>query len=355
MNTAFQALLLLLATATDRQLAKQVQYLKVENQILRSKLPKRLTVTARERQRLLRFGKVLGAAIRELITIVSPQTFFCWLRGSPSDTPASRRTGRPATDADLRALVLRLARENAWGYTRIHGELKKLGLAHISRTTVANILRAAGLETGPERGQSTWTEFVRRQAATLWACDFFTQRIWTLSGAVDCFVLFFLNIGSRRVFLAGLTTRPDHAWVAQQARHFCQHVATLPEQPTHLLRDRDGKFGPEFDAVLAAAGMEVVPVGPRMPNMNAFAERWVLSVRLECLNHFVVFGEEHLRYLLDQYLAFFNEHRPHQGVGNVPLNSDIAVPLPQPPSTAAAVLCAEHLGGLLKHYSQPAA
>jgi putative transposase len=152
MRRAFQSLLFLLATGTERPLAKQVQYLKVENEILRGKLPNRVTVTPRERQRLLRFGKAVGAAIRELITIVRPEIFFRWLRGSATPQKASKSVGRPATPVELRELVLRLARENAWGYTRIHGELKKLGLAHISRTTVANILHEAGLETAPQRG-----------------------------------------------------------------------------------------------------------------------------------------------------------------------------------------------------------
>jgi putative transposase len=333
-----------------------VQYLKVENEILRGKLPKRVTVTSRERQRLLRFGKAVGAAIRELITIVTPQTFFRWLRDSATPCrKATKPVGRPATTAELRELVLRLARENTWGYTRIHGELKKLGLAHISRTTVANILREAGLETAPQRAQSTWTDFVRRHAATLWACDFLTQRIWTMSGVVDCFVLFFLHVGSRRVFVAGMTTQSNHAWVAEQARRFCAHAATLEQQPTHLVRDNDGKFGQEFDTVLSQAGVEVMRIIPGAPNMNAFAERWILSARVECLDHFVVFGESHLRHLLAENATFYNSHRPHQARDNVPLAAEWSLPLPQPASTAGQVGCSERLGGLLKHYHHQAA
>jgi putative transposase len=171
MKTAWQALWLLLATATDRQLAQQVQYLKVENQILRGKLPQRLLLSLREKQRLLQFGRCLGAAIGELITIVSPRTFFRWLQGDkPKAQPA--KTGRPRTPEALRELVLRLARENAWGYTRILGELKKLGLAKICRSTIINILREAGIDTAPKRGPGTWHDFLQRHAATLWACDF---------------------------------------------------------------------------------------------------------------------------------------------------------------------------------------
>src|SRR5207248_3341477 len=150
--------------------------------------PKRIMVTPRERQRLLRFGKPLGAVIRQRVPIVTPRTFQRWLRGE-SPSPRQRQVGRPPTEAPLRELVLRLARDNAWGYSRILGELKKLGLASISRSTVVNILRGAGLESGPRRGQGTWNDFIRRHAATLWACDFFSQRMRTLGGVVDCFVL----------------------------------------------------------------------------------------------------------------------------------------------------------------------
>jgi putative transposase len=170
------------------------------------------------------------------------------------------------------------------------GELKKLGVRKISRSTVVNILRQAGLDPGPKRGKGTWDEFIKRHAKTLWACDFFSKKVWTCRGLVDVFVLFFLHVGSRKVFVAGVTAHPDRAWVVQQARNFLLHTGEQADKPEYLLRDFDSKFMPEFDAVLQSEGVTVKRVGPRVPLMNALAERWVLSVRRECLDHFLGFG-----------------------------------------------------------------
>jgi putative transposase len=359
MKGVFASFLLLLARATDRQLAAYVAYLRAENRILRRKLPKRLSMTPQERQTLLRLGKPLGAALKDLSSIVSPRTFARWASG---ETQAAARTGtapaakpgRPRTPEAVRELVLRLARENAWGYTRILGELKKLGVGTVSRSTVVNILKANGIDPGPRRGQGSWDEFIRRHAQTLWACDFFSKKVWTRSGLVEVFVLFFIHVGSRRVHVAGMTAHPDGAWVAQQARNVAMHFAEQPERPTILLRDRDSKFVAAFDTLLRAEGVEVKAVGPRAPNLNAYAERWVGSIRRECLDHFVVFGEEHLRHLVNEYVDWYNDCRPHQGVGNRPL-SVVAAPEPWEEVAEAEILCAERLGGLLKHYDRRAA
>ena len=165
----------------------------------------------------------------------------------------------------------------------------------ICRSTVVNILREAGLDPGPKHGEDTWDAFITRHAATLWSCDFFTKRIWTLRGVVEIHVLFFLNVQTRRVHIAGLTTHPDRAWVAQQARNTAMFFAEQEVKPALLLRDNDGKFGPEFDAVFAAEGVEVKRITPASPNLNARAERWVQTVKRELLDRFVVFGEAHLR------------------------------------------------------------
>jgi hypothetical protein len=176
----YQSFLRLLATATDKALARYLQFLKSENEILRSKLPKRITVSAEERRRLLKFGKPLGAAIKDLITIVSPRTFARWASGEKRQRKKfdpSATLGRPRTDNAIRDLILKLARETGWGYTRILGELKKLGVRSIARSTVVNILRENGLDPGPKRGEGTWDEFVSQHAQTLWACDFFSKNI----------------------------------------------------------------------------------------------------------------------------------------------------------------------------------
>lgn len=177
---------------------------------------------------------------------------------------------------------MRLGRENQWGYTRLLGELRKLGVHTVSRSTVANVLREAGLDPGPKRGEGSWTEFVTRHAATLWASDFVSVRTLTSASVVDLYLLFFIHVGSRRVVVSSPTAHPDTAWVAQQARNATMAIADLGLKATHLLIDHDAKFTGAFDAVWAAEGCEVRRVGPRAPNMNAYAERWVQSLLKHC-------------------------------------------------------------------------
>jgi putative transposase len=352
MTRILQSFFLLLASATDRQLAKYVEYLKAENRILRERLPRQIRLTVRERNRLIRLGRPLGSAINHLIGIVSARTFLRWLNGN-SRKSKCRRPGRPRTPEAIRDLVLRIARETGWGYTRILGELKKLGIRSISRSTVSNILREAGLDPGPKRGQGSWCEFLKRHAATLWACDFFSTKVWTLRGRVDLFVLFFIHIGSRRVFVSGVSANPDRPWMIQQARNMSMVWAEEPAPARVLMRDHDSKFVCEFDAIFEANDTEIKKLGPMAPNLNAVAERWVQSVKQECLDHFVIVGIKHMEYLLKSYLDHYHTERPHQGMGNWLLSrSDEQQAID---ADCGAVVCTDRLGGLLKHYSRRAA
>jgi putative transposase len=316
MPRLLNALRLALAAATDRELARMVEYLKAENRVLRDKLPRRITVTPRERQRLVKFGRPLGAKVKDVVTIVSPRTFARWVAGddelkSREGQGSGRKPGRPRTPDDVRALVLRLARETGWGYTRILGELRKLGVRNVSRQTVVNILKEAGLDPSPERARGTWAEFCKRHAATLWACDFLGVKSVTATGFVDLYLLVFIHVGSRRAFVSGVTARPDAAWVTQQARNASMQIAEWELPATHLLIDHDAKFVSGFDAVFAADGTEVKRVGPQAPNLNAHVERVIQTLRVELLDHFVVGGERHLRHLVAEYLAYYNGERPH--------------------------------------------
>jgi putative transposase len=342
-----EPLLILIAKATDRELASMLEYLKVENRILRSKLPKRVLVTPREKQRLLKFGKKLGKALKDLMSIVCYRTFCRWLWGEAS-TKSKRRPGRPQKSVEIQKLILQLARETGWGYTRILGELKKLGIHNVSRSTVVNLLRENGFDPGPKRGPGTWHEFIQRHAQSLWACDFFSQKIITWKGMVDLFALFFIHIGTRRVLVSGITFHPDERWMAQQARNFLIHSNDQGSQEKYLILDLDTKFTPKFRSSLEAEGVKPVRVGPRKPNLNPFAERFVQTIKGECLSHFLVFGEGHFRYLVQEFVEHYNKERPHQSVGNVPLSSDPEPILLKFPS--GEVKCKTRLGGLLKHY-----
>ncbi|MFL5329347.1 MAG: integrase core domain-containing protein [Gemmataceae bacterium] len=346
MTKLVQAFFLLLASATDRQLAQMVEYLKQENRILRARLPKRLVVTPSEQRRLVKLARPLGSIINQIIGIVSARTMRRWL-AQPLAKTVRRKLGRTPTATPVRQLVLRLAEENQWGYTRILGELKKLGI-RISRTTVINILKQGGFDPGPKQGRGSWADWLTRHAKTLHACDFFTQKVWTLRGPVDFFVLVFLHIGTRRLRIVGATANPNTAWVTQQARNYTLHCEQVGLEVGHLVHDHDTSFSRAFDAIFQSEGVDVRRLGPVAPNLNAYCERVIQTVQQECFDHFTVFGEAHLRWLCTEFEAYYNQDRPHQALGNRPLSGL------DPPTTTlkvdTSVFSAERLGGLLKSY-----
>lgn len=351
-----QKFLLFLAGATDRDLVRQVEYLKTENRILRGRLPRKITVNPDERRQLLKVGRAVGAALKHLIAIVTPRTFARWLSGElgKKKVPA-RNLGRPKTPDDIRDLILRIAHDTDWGYTRILGELKKLGVK-VCRSTVIAILKEHGLDPGPKRGEGTWSDFIRRHVETLWGCDFFSKKVWTMGGLVDVFVLFFIHVKTRQVYIGGVTAQPDEAWMIQQARNASMHFGDQSTPPKYIITDMDTKFTAKFRETLECDQLKVIRVGPKKPNLNAYAERFVQTIRTECLDHFVCFGIEHLQRIVKRFESFYNRHRPHQGVGNrtLPEAAEDVTPatLPFP---AGKVACQEDLGGLLKHYYREAA
>jgi len=350
-RTLYTAMMVLLAKATDRELARMVSYLKEENRILRARLPEHINTTPRERERLLRFGRKLGKAIHSVVTIVTPGTFLCWLREERKAKP--RKRGRPRTADELRKSILRMARENDWGYTRIMGELKKIGITPPSRNTVKSILKKAGLEPGPKRGAGTWDEFLNRHAATLVQCDFLNKKIWTVTGLRGVFVLVFLHVGTRRAFVTTSTTNPTEAWVREQTESYLRHAkrAKLPVQM--LFHDRDSKFTAAVDADLERANIQVVETAFRAPNTNAYVERFIQTIQQECLDHFVILGQRHFDHLVTEWLEHYHRERPHQAKDN-----DLLMPGKRrrrscPPDGGlplAEMRCEQRLGGLLKHY-----
>lgn len=353
MSRIMSPLLFLLARATQTELAQQIQYLKAENEILRARLPQHIRTTPTERTKLLRFGKPLGSAIKDLITIVTPRTFMRWAHEETSHL-LPRPLKRRRTPEQIRALVVRIARETGWGYTRILGELRKLYIRKVSRTTIKNILQAHSIEPAPDRGGTTWAEFVRQHADTLWGCDFFSKNVWTPLGLRQCHVLVLINIGSRRVHIVGITDRADHIWMAARARELIEFFRSQSALPTMVLHDRDPRFMDVFDAILNQAGAAMQPIAPASPNLNAYVERWIQSIKHECLNHFIVFGERHLRHLIDEYITYYHTVRPHQGLGNRPIEH-LQLADEESNCEHARVICKSQLGGLLKHYHRQAA
>jgi putative transposase len=361
----YRSLLLLIAGATQKELARQVRYLKVENEILRSKLPKKVTVTPKERNRLVRFAKNLGSALSELATIVHPDTIRRWIREQSKKRKGKpAKVGRKRTAEEIEKLILMLAKDNGWGYTRILGELRKLGIKSISRNTVKNILKRNGHDPGPKRGVGTWDEFLKLHAETLWQCDFLCKKVLTPKGFRDLFLLVFLHVGTRRVFVSRATYHPNEAWVQDQAKAFTRHVEATGLGADIVMHDRDTKFTAGFDDLLENVGLRVKQTAPRAPNTVAFVERFIQTLEQECLDYFFVFGEKHMNYLVSEMVSHYHEERPHQAKGNELLVSPAAAPKKgnrkkseSPPDIVplSEIHCRQRLGGLLKHYYRKAA
>jgi putative transposase len=245
---------------------------------------------------------------------------------------------------------VRLARENrGWGYRRIQGELVGLGIK-LAASTVWTILREAGIEPAPRRLQTSWAEFLRQQAASMLECDFLTVDMLFVK---RFYVLFFIELATRRVHLAGITTDPDGRWVTPTARNLLMQLDDVGVEARFVIRDRDGKFSRDFDEVFRSAGIRVIKAPVRAPQARAHAERWVGSLRRECLERLLIVGRRHLERVVGAYTSHYSEYRPHRSLGQRP---PLAQPLPNDNLASGDVieLCRlrrrDRLGGLIHEY-----
>jgi transposase InsO family protein len=351
----WKTLLAYITGSVDQELLLRNEYLVTENLILRHQITGRVPLTHSDRKILAAIGHKLGKqALQEVATIVKPDTILAWhrkLMAQKFDGSKQRRSpGRPTIDPELETLIVCMAQENrSWGYDRIVGALAHLGYT-VSDQTVGNILKRHGIPPAPERKTTTWKEFIRTHRDVLAATDFFTAEVWTLSGLVTYYVLFFLQLGSRKVHVAGVTPHPNTAWMVQVARNMTMDAWGFLSPGQYLIHDRDGKYGPAFQQMLDDAGVTPVPLPARSPNLNAYAERWVRSVKDEALSRMMLFGERSLWYTLQQYVDHYHSERPHQGKGNV-----ILIPAVHSSRREGPLHCRQRLGGLLKYYHRDAA
>lgn len=258
--------------------------------------------------------------------------------------------GRPRKPEEVRELVLRLARENdQWGNNRIAGELGKLGIS-IDPKTVKNILKAHGLypRIPPGRTETTYAEFIRRHVDTLVACDFFTKEVKTIFGSALAYMLVFIHIGSRRVWVSPATYNPTGGWTNQQAKNYMMAAEDMGINVRYVIRDRDRKYNQGFDKLWESEDVEVVDTPIAAPNCNAFAESWIANLKRECLNWFTCFSLDHLDYIVHSYGRYHNTVRPHRGLGNAPPDMDSCSPC------TGKVKRQAFLGGLLSHYYRDA-
>jgi putative transposase len=353
----WKQLLAYITGTVDQELLLRNEYLVTENRILRNQITGRVRLTDGERKTLAEIGQKLGKqALNEVAKIVKPDTILGWHRtlvAQKFDSSQQRQApGRPKIDQELEALIVRMARDNrSWGYDRIVGALANLGYT-VSDQTVGNILKRHSIPPAPERKTTTtWKEFIRTHLDVLVATDFFTAEVWTLGGLVTYYVVFFIHLGSRQVHIAGMTPHPNQAWMMQIARNVTMEAWGFLSAGQYLIHDRDGKYCPAFQQIIDAAGIKRVPLPPRSPNLNAYAERWVRSVKEECLSRLILFGEAALRHALTQYVEHFHHERNHQGKDNVLLFPAVS----QEPDREGPIQCRERLGGLLKYYAHEAA
>jgi putative transposase len=340
--------------SVNQRLLLQCEYLIAENRVLCSHLTGRLRLSDSERSTLGEIAKRLGRKyLAEVACVAKPDTILAWYRrliACKFDGSKHRAyPGRPRIDPVIEALVVRMAQENSsWGYDRIAGALSNLGHP-VSDQTIGNILKRHGIAPAPKRSRNTtWKEFISAHLAVLAGTDFFTVEVLTWRGLVTYYVLFFLHLESRRVTLGGITRHPTEAWITQMARNAVDESGGLRES-RYVLHDRDAKFCAAFDDVLNAEGIHSLPLPPRSPNLNAFAERWVRSVKDECLSKLILFGESSLRRAVTEFIAHYHSERNHQGKGN-----SLLFPAPAVETRRRDVRCHQRLGGLLRYYSRAA-
>ncbi len=340
----------------ERQAEARIEYLKAENRLLRLRLGRRrILFSDAERRTLATLAKEVGTkALRDLDALVSPATLLRWHR----DLIARKWTflersvaGRPRTKIDIEQLVVRMAGENpSWGYTRIHGALLNLDIK-IGRGTIRRILKEHLIEPAPARGRRIpWSVFLKAHWKAIAASDFFTVEVWSWRGLLTHYILFVIELATRRVTIAGITTNPNEAWMLQMARNLTDVEIGMLRDTQHLIVDRDTKYSAAFRTFLAREGIDVIRLPPRSRNLNAFAERFVRSVKSECLSKLIPIGVPMLRRAVHEYLKHYHRERNHQGLGN-----QLIVPLRVRPSKYQPVGRRTRLGGLLSYYERAAA
>jgi putative transposase len=332
--------------------AKEIEILVLRHElaVLRRQHP-RPRLQPKDRALLAALSRLLPRA-RWAVFLVQPATLVRWHRRMVRRrwTYPTASTGRPPISEEVQHLVVRLARENPrWGYQRIHGELLRLGV-RVSASSIRRILCAHDLDPAPRRGAANWRSFLRQQAAGIIACDFFTVDTVFLRRV---YVLFFIELGSRQVHLAGVTDHPTGLWVAQQARNLVTVLGDRATAFTFLIRDRDAKFTRTFDDVWRSAGAQVIRAPVRAPNANAVAERWVGTVRRECLDQLLIVGRQQLVRVLRRYVQHYNQHRSHRSLAHAtPVPSDRAEARNAP--NLGRLRRRDVLGGLIHEYEYAA-
>ncbi len=351
-----QILVVAVAGWINQQQRDVIDYLQTENRVLREQLaPRRIRFTDGQRRRLAAKAKALGRrALGEMETLVTPDTLLAWHRhliARKYDGSHRRGPGRPPVMEEIRQLIVQMATENRdWGYTRIRGALANLGY-DVARGTIANVLKRHGLEPAPDRTKrTTWREFLGAHWDVLAAADFFTVEVWLPRGLTRFTVLVLIELATRRVHVAGITAEPDGPWVTQLTRNVTDAEDGFLRGARWLIHDRDPLFSHAVRDTLAAAGVTPVRLPARSPNLNAFAERIVRTIKESCVERLVLIGEGSLRRAVREFVDHYHHERNHQG-----LNNRLIRPLVTAGHAHGPIHCRQRLGGMLKYYYRTAA
>ena len=353
----WQVLLVILSAWVHREQQKIIEFYQVELEaMMKAQGKKRLLLTDDQRRLLAVKGKFLGRkALMELTTIVTPDTILRWHRTLVAQkwnySERRKSAGRPRVGQEIVDLVVRFARENVtWGYDKIQGALANLG-HKISDQTVGNILKQHGIEpAGDRKRQTTWTTFIKSHWDVLGAIDFTTIEVWTRGGLVTYYLLFVMEVATRRVHFAGCTANPDEPWMKQIARNLTDCEDGFLNGKRFLIMDRDTTFSDAFRKTLEDEGVESVRLPPRSPNLNPHLERFMRSLKDESLSRLIFFGETSLRTAVGQFLEHYHGERNHQGLSN-----QLIDPGKEVGQSQGEVKCRERLGGLLRYYYRDAA
>jgi transposase InsO family protein len=352
-HVLLRTLLVICTGWLQRKQAHALRYVLEENRVLREQLGgNKPRLNNSQRRRLARAGKLLERAqLRELATLAKPDTILGWYRtliARKYDGSKNRSPGRPRTRRDIVALVIRMAKENpTWGYTRIRGALRNLGL-DVGRTTIARILAEDGIDPAPMRPER-WSTFLKAHWGAIGGGDFFTVEVVTLHGLVRHHVFFVIDLATRQVQIGGIVKEPYGDWVMNVMRGMLDCVDGFLLGKRRLILDRDPVFTPEVRGFLSRSGVQVARLPSRSPNLNAHAERFIGSVRRECLSRVVPIGEAHLRKLLTNYVDHYHRERNHQGIGNRLIEPTVAA------NGEGEIRRQTRSGGLLSFYVREAA
>ncbi len=315
-------LLMIAAGWVQRHQLIVIEFLQAENRLLKARLRgRRIRFTDAERVLLARKAKAVGRkALLELDTIVSPDTLLRWHRrlvAQKWNFVERRSPGRPGIMRRISELIVRMAQENpGWGYTRIQGALGNLS-HRVGRGTIANVLKRNGIEPSPERSRRTpWSTFLKAHWKILAASDFLTVEVWTGRGLITYYLLFVISLADRVVNIAGITTRPDESWMLQIARNETDSAAGALHSKRYLIIDRDTKYSEQFRRLIRDNGTKVIRLPPRSPNLNAYAERFVRSIKDECLDRMIFVGQASLRRAVSEFMDHYHTERNHQGLKN---------------------------------------